>query len=802
MTIEKLISFHIERQFPAIYREEGQELVQFMKEYYKFLEQDTGQSLYNGRRIFEYRDIDTTLERMLLFFKNKYLADLPFDETTIRIIVKNIMDLYRRKGTQGGLELFFRLFFDADIKTYYPARDILKPSDSNWKKGTYLQLKPNSGLFSTTKTEGTFTYSDIVGKTIVGETSRAKATVDKINFILINNSLVPIIFIDDIAGAFIGLEGIISEINGVPVNFGIINGSFTAIAVNTTFKGTSGNNVGDLVTFRTNPDGIGSTGIVTGVTENFTGIVSYTVADGGWGYSIDSTRLLVSNQIVFVENADFSFRPYQNVRDQFDNEGIVIGQSAISIGLKADDVSEFTSDSIIYTIGGDPLKSVGVSANTDLITTLERAIELASGGIEPQSTLFNQIISGSRRLGDIDNSGTITANDALELAAYFAGVQTNQDIIDYIEGPFSDYIRENSEDYFTYPVKSLKFSSVTGVVAKNDTSPGLLYPDTDDTSDVIVGDLENKETVRLIFDIIGNFVDVQLDAINYNDPPALLPMSGNTDPVIISTRLDEAFSLDPVEIGTIIRFDNINPGTDYVNDVFAIAYDDRLTLFERKNQQITLENIPATLSIGNIVSQNGIGGKVVSIQDKTITIVPYTYYGFNASDPILFGGNLWNIVGVSSDFNSNIAGFNATIDTVTDFAIGKITNVNVIDSGYGYIHNSVADIIDSAGVVAARGIISARGQGSTGGFWASLNSHLNGYVQTGDVQTYFSSGKYVQDSNYYQEYSYEVQSTLGLNSYETSLKEIAHVAGTKVFGKFNLEEGASTEVSVLIEITS
>ncbi len=53
MAIDKLISFHIERQFPAIYREDGQELVQFVKEYYKFLETNTSQSLYNGRRIYK-----------------------------------------------------------------------------------------------------------------------------------------------------------------------------------------------------------------------------------------------------------------------------------------------------------------------------------------------------------------------------------------------------------------------------------------------------------------------------------------------------------------------------------------------------------------------------------------------------------------------------------------------------------------------------------------------------------------------------------------------------------------------------
>ena len=238
--VDKLISFHIERQFPAIYREEGQELVQFVKEYYKFLETNENQPLYNGRRLFEYRDIDSTLERLLLFFKNKYLADLPFDVTTIRIIVKNILGLYRRKGTEGGLELFFRLFYNEFVKVYYPAQDMFKPSDSKWRTGNYLQLFPNAGVFTSTKIGDEFVYSDIVNTTIVGESSGAKATVDKINFFIINNSFVPVIFINDISGNFIGNEGIFAEINGVPIGFGIVNGALASIEI--TVDGTSGNN--------------------------------------------------------------------------------------------------------------------------------------------------------------------------------------------------------------------------------------------------------------------------------------------------------------------------------------------------------------------------------------------------------------------------------------------------------------------------------------------------------------------------------------------------------------------------------
>ena len=75
--IEKNLSLFIKQQFPAIYRENGPELVQLTEDYYKFCETQTNQSIYHQRRIFEHKDIDSTLESMIIFFKKKYLDNLP-----------------------------------------------------------------------------------------------------------------------------------------------------------------------------------------------------------------------------------------------------------------------------------------------------------------------------------------------------------------------------------------------------------------------------------------------------------------------------------------------------------------------------------------------------------------------------------------------------------------------------------------------------------------------------------------------------------------------------------------------------
>ena len=79
--VEKNISQFIESQFPALYREEGPILVAFVQSYFEWLEEE-GNINYKARRLFEYRDIDSTLDEYIVYFKNKYASNLPLDTAT------------------------------------------------------------------------------------------------------------------------------------------------------------------------------------------------------------------------------------------------------------------------------------------------------------------------------------------------------------------------------------------------------------------------------------------------------------------------------------------------------------------------------------------------------------------------------------------------------------------------------------------------------------------------------------------------------------------------------------------------
>jgi hypothetical protein len=692
MEIEKNIAFFIQSHFPAIYRENGAELVQLVEDYYRFLETQENQSVYVSRRYFDYKDINTTLTKMLVFFQKKFLADLPLKEDVLRFIVKNILDLYRRKGTPAGIQLFFALFYrEYDVEIYYPSKQMLKVSNAKWRRGVYLQMFPNDNSF-VSKTGKEYTYQDLLGKNITGSASQAKAAVAKINFIILNNILTPIIYIDEVQGTFEKFDDLIVNINGEVVAFGRVNGSLNAIDIDENYKGTTGNEVGDIYNV-VSPYGGGGKAIVTEISEQFTGQISYEVENGGYGYTIENTRLLVSNQILLLDNSAQDFVIYERLQDSAGNEGIVIGQNENAVGVRL---------------------NPGESFNL------------------------------SRPISTLDRSPNIT-----------------------------------------FPVGA---GGLLAITVKNETSPGPLFPDTGDANNVIVESLDNVANVDVITDVVSPFVSTLINAADYE---STAPMSGTASPVNLTTPLDQAFDIQTLTIGSIVGFANIDPGEDYVNDVFAVAQDSVFSNFERLNQILNLDSPAAagSFNVGEIISEVGtsVTGVVVSTDTEKgfIIVTPFDYYGFTGNDIARENDDEFNITSIGVDYSSRPFGENAVINSTTEFAIGRIKSVGILNSGLGYVDGERASLTNDDGDVQAEGIISADTQGVTSGFWADYSSHLNGYVETANGSlSYYDSGMKIQDSDFYQEYSYQIKSTLNPLEYDKLLKENVHLAGTKMFGDF------------------
>ena len=667
MEITKFISNQIERQFPAIYREDGQELVDLVSEYYRFLETVDNQSLFNSRRMFEYRDIDSTLDKMLIFFKNKYLKDLPFNQDSVRFITKHILDLYRRKGSKEGIELFFRMFYEENVRIFYPATKMFKPSDSTWKLDRYIQMIP--GLPPQI-------YTDLESKRIIGTISNAEAIVNRVVFILLNNTLTPIIYLEEVKGSFISMDEILSGTK----SYGRVYGSLTSLEVVPSEFSTSGNKVGDILRCSCRV-GTGAKAIVTSVSENFSGEIEYTVAEGGFGYSVEYTDLIVSNQSLITANPNLRFNILEALEDQFGNRGVVIGQNTLSVGVKMEGTDEFTANSIIQTVD-----------------------------------------------------------------------------------------RESGLNF------TVTFSNIS---ERNDSSPGLAAQ---------VDVLENQESISVIPDLIAPFLNVPLGVSDFYDYTTT-PFSGSATVVNKDTQLSDAFNLEDITIGTIRNFRGIDPGTDYFNEVFALAIDSAISPLRIREQTLSLSPsatfIAGDLIIQDIGTPNELRGKITAVSDSSITVRPYSAIRrFTQNSTVTYRGVEFTVNTASTNFGTNVYGFNSTINTRTEFAVGKITGLSIINSGYGYVDNSTIRLrkLDT-NEIATLAKVSANGQGFNEGRWDTLTSNL------GTV-----ADRRIQDSFYYQDYSYDVLSKININSYEQQLKKVVHPAGVKLFGTFEYSDSIDNTI--------
>tara|TARA_B110000977_G_scaffold69625_1_gene94579 strand:- start:5735 stop:8047 length:2313 start_codon:yes stop_codon:yes gene_type:complete len=718
--VEKNIAFSIAQQFPAHYKEYGAELVAMVEHYYKFVESEPNMGVYNTRRMFEYRDIATTLSEMVIYFQKKYMNGLPGieDDKTTKFVIRNIMDLYRRKGTESGLILFFRMFFEADVQISYPAKHMLKPSDSVWQTGVYLQMYPNNNDFSSAA-DVAYEYKDLLSRNIYGSISKAKAIVDKINFVYLNGTLTPIIYISDPKGKFQRYDDIISRIAGEDVSFGRLNGSADSLEIDLDWGGTTGNNIGDVLDI-TSKYGKGGKAVVTELQAQFTGTVKYNIDDGGFGYTIPNTKLLASNQVIVLANEDFRFEVLEVLQDTAGNSGTVIGQNSVAVGVKM-----------------EPGNSFDVSRD---ISTISRVVNFTL-------TEFNAVTE----VGDI----------------------------------------------FTISIL-------------NDSSPGALYANTGVLTDVKVEELDNIESVTLITDIIGNFLNVPLNSADYNaSPPALLPMSGTASPVVLATALEDAFDLTPFDIGTIKSFENVNPGSDYVNDTFSIAVDEQMIAFERFEQVILVDNYSASFSVGDTINQplTGTTGLITGIDGDlgALYVLPYSYYGFKTgvSDFFNHKGNAYDVLAVERNYTTKRFGENAIIRNETLFSQGRIAAAEIRNSGFGYVDKETVKLTDVNGKNHAQATLRANSQGITSGFWGSQSSHINGYWTNPDsnVFEYYDGKMKIQDSDFYQEYSYVIKSTIDISKYESVVKDTMHLAGSKMFGKFVYDRLTGPKVTSKFRLT-
>lgn len=133
-------------------------------------------------------------------------------------------------------------------------------------------------------------------------------------------------------------------------------------------------------------------------------------------------------------------------------------------------------------------------------------------------------------------------------------------------------------------------------------------------------------------------------------------------------------------------------------------------------------------------------------------------------EPLIYGLRI-------ADGMGGFYGHNAEVTSKAGVANGVATSVQVVDAGFGYSPEETLTINSADGVSSITGAAILNLNGVSQGYWK-------------DSQGFSSDLVYLQDSNYYQIFSYEIIAKRMLNTYKQMVLDLVHPSGIALFGRF------------------
>jgi len=845
LNVRDHISPTIAEQFPALYREEGDVLVEFVKAYYEY-----NDSIMD-RNIPKLRDIDTTLASFLIFFKKKYLQSLPLDTVVdTRFIIKHIQDLYKRKGSEESLRLLFRMFFDEEIEVFYPSTAILKPSDSIWGGAIYLELKPVNTVDD---------YPIQRGDKLQGDVSGASAFVDNIIFVNFSGTISPIAYLSNVSGTFISDDAITVTRAGVSHAHGkLVLGSISENVIQNASR-SPGQVLGDKVKLVSTANGSSATGTISEVSTTTSGTIDFIKEDGGFGYVIeppeDVNDVSISNQALIVAGTTTidSIKPGQHIEVDAGSSYTVdpitgaVGAGTGTISGTGKVVAYNHPLLYVRTNRQDPTPVSTPHTKAEFLSFVSAQFALIAAGNSTANKKMLAILNidtedTAYRLGDISNSGYnfitsryIDGDDSTIFARYVAGTLTNTAHINWIEDRLLPAIYAQG---FGYKFDALPASEFVDITIGSNTSVRIsTIAGYNATANFEVANIDNTEQVRVITDFIGDFADKPLAVIinatamqnpgiyeietlgttnftnfgaadnnigtrftasgpatgtgtvtdvvatNYGMSGTLIVEDFNAE--TLNTRIKDAFNSKQIKIGSIASINVTSSGSDFVNDVFSeIEYLD-VARFDKRDTILTFANPDFLIEVGQIVTQ------VVRIEDpsfETDDLVDYTAKGrFLKRDGNDFYFRQLSFYDFDEAFSISVSNNSYVLTNVrpdmTSLPMGRNA---VITGDASYLEGQIERVdVTNTGYryqdYEKVIIRNSSGQDVATAIVRTLGPGKTEGKWSSSTSFLSDSTKYLHDNDYYQEYSYDISTVIDPEKYTQLIKDTVGVAGTKVF---------------------
>lgn len=786
---EKSTDHFVKSQFPDFFLDEGEGIVNFVDTYYRHFSANTG----NKIRDLQYQgDIDTTSDVNLIRFNNKYtfgsgrfIKELPAVITgDLRFIIKHIKDLYRSKGTERGIKLFFRLAFNDSPDIFVPGRFLFRSSDSRFNRPDLIELFLGEGSsFDAVK--------GLVGTEIVGSETGASAIAKNVFKKNLKDKTFIYVELDNVQGTFktgdkitkrnsTPLEKVLAPKVIGPVDNVIVENGSDNVPLGTVFSAVTSDTGRELKVSVTDIEKVLGTFNLRGVE--------------GYGYSSKS-QVIVTRAPGESSNID---------RGQFT---VVLNGSYSSHDVNGDLLKRFDHQTIgsanVNSFQFDSANSLNVYNITpigDIVSNESRiygAIQRIAVNQDPKN--YNGVTKPFVAIKDVtfsaNQSGNASISNTLLVSSkeiFSNGLIT---IANTFSGNVSLFISNNkvigtgtnfTQDFRAHDVLKVMnddglptYHNIDSITNTTFMTLGQDSPYTFTNNDYSKGfvnyikliDSDGGSTVRAVNNFV-NSTAVYLDdkvlggELNLDNPSYTIRIGYNTSNVNFSETNDKLKS----RVKSGVTFTDVLAGTDADFDYSISSAQGAVSEVNILNsgfgyipgEEIELKSEDLTPKI-NIIDNDGTGTGAsafpVLSADGKITDIIVTKGGFGYSSPS---------VTVAGGTGSGAKLVPTNID-------GVITTISVSNTGQNYFSSKNINIKVEKG-----------GQSIIEGRHSSINSHLNQKVK-------------LQDSDYWQEYSYEVESSINNEKYEDVLDSLIHMSGRKFFTKNVIKDEAESSVGILEE---
>lgn len=715
-SIELVISNLVQEQFPEFYEEHGPNLIGFVRAYYEWLEQP-GNAVYESRTFLSNHDIDTTVPQFVSHFYQEYLAGLPSNIVANQaLVLKHIQDLYKRKGSTEAIQLLFRIVYGIDAVVYNPGTDVLRASDGVWTIPQYIEV------------EDTVTVPGLVGTQITGSISMATAFVESIVKRRINGGFRYVLYLSQLKGNFEYGE-LVSNTTSL-VNAPQILGSLTTIDIT---EGGANNSIGDLFSI-SGSTGIGGTAKVVATVDG-TGRVTFTLVDGGTGYS-NTSNVLVSNNVLFLSNLNGSGLQLLETVSQnvvsFAYDAPLGNLSLLTAGANVSGLNGANGASGNgYVISITPASNTtGTLLISDGTGGWQNSVQLVLTANHSAANLQATAVANTNRTATVVGSNSIAAgiynlSNTFLAGGMFSGLTSNTSAnvisistgsgagfqVGYLSNTetlslWTDFLSGNNSGnvpYSTLFLDGRNANTITG----NGSGTITTHSNTGTVNGFSTSFTTQLNTGGNLYCANGNWIGY-INSISNN---TILTLAANATTNVTTNTYQFSvgglgFPLDPsggantpllnmlasntYTIGTIASLTGISPGSNYNANPFVVVINTQVAPFNKRNYILSISNTNNLFTVGQQLSQ-----AIFSVSANVI--ISNTHGTFSVGESVIQTGT----------GATGIVSFSNTTDLQVYNVGGTFVSPNTVVGTVSAAFANVTSASNTGTVSSAEGIITA-----------------------------------------------------------------------------------------------